>query len=212
MLQICFQWKSHWNHCDHLMSPLKLTSSGEPGGYARLDGNTTQTAQFLAQEGGNVNQCDNDGWTPLHHAIATGNTKVCQLLVEKGADVNLVNRLGETALMFCAKHSNFEVATLLIESGADVNQENRDGWTSLTYCARYCDSAQIAKLLIYYWAKVNQPDRLGWPPLTHCALAGGKLVAEALVCNGAGVTLGQGGNYNADRQASASESESNAVI
>ncbi|KAJ5115603.1 hypothetical protein N7526_011484 [Penicillium atrosanguineum] len=199
------------------MSPLDLTDSGEPMDcnidaatlcignkanigetdskgwtvliyYARLDGNTTQTAQFLAQEGLDVNQCDNDGWTPLHHAIAIGNTKVCQLLVEKGADVNLANSLGETALMFCAKHSNLEAATLLIESGADVNQENRVGWTPLTYCARYCDSAQIAKLLIYHWAKVNQPDCLGWPPLTHCALAGGKLVAEALVCNGAGIT------------------------
>ncbi|KAJ6117894.1 hypothetical protein N7523_005763 [Penicillium sp. IBT 18751x] len=179
--------------------------------YARLDGDATQTAQYLAQEEVNVNQCDNDGWTPLHHAIATGNTKICQLLLKEGADVDLMNRLGETALMFCAKYNNFEAAVSLIESGADVNQENCDGWTPLTYCAHYCDSARIAELLIYHWAKVDQPDHSGWPPLTHCALVGRKLVAKALICYGAGVMIRQGENYNVHRQASASESESKAV-
>lgn len=153
---------------------------------ARLGGDITQIAEFLIQEGVDVNQSDNDGWTPLLHSIATGNTEISQLLVDKGADVNLYNRHKETALMFCAKYGNIEAATLLIENGADVNWTNCDGWVALTYCARYSDSAQIAELLIHHWAEVNSPDLYGWPPLTHCALTGGKEVANALVRNGAG--------------------------
>ena len=53
--------------------------------------------KYLVEElGADVNQRDNDGYTPLHHAAARGDNDMILYLVSKGADVTLVSRRGQT--------------------------------------------------------------------------------------------------------------------
>lgn len=53
--------------------------------------------RFLVEElGADVNARDHDGYTPLHHAAARGDTEMIEYLVEKGADVGAVSRYGQT--------------------------------------------------------------------------------------------------------------------
>src|SRR5204863_3116842 len=47
-----------------------------------------EDVQKLLEEGDDVNEKDNDGWTALHWAVFDGHEKVARLLIEHGADVD----------------------------------------------------------------------------------------------------------------------------
>ena len=47
-------------------------------------------------EGADVNQRDENGQTPLHHAAQSGSTQVAQTLIERGAKVNSRDNEGRT--------------------------------------------------------------------------------------------------------------------
>ena len=57
----------------------------------------SRSVKYLVEElGADVNQRDDDGYTPLHHAAARGDNELILYLVSKGADVNAVSRRGQT--------------------------------------------------------------------------------------------------------------------
>ncbi|CAN8178690.1 unnamed protein product [Coccothraustes coccothraustes] len=49
-----------------------------------------EVVQFLVESGADVNQADNEGWTPLHVAAACGCRHIAQYLLEHGADAAAV--------------------------------------------------------------------------------------------------------------------------
>jgi len=50
-----------------------------------------QLAEYLIENGANINCRDNEGWTPLHAAASLGQTGVVQLLLNYGADATMIN-------------------------------------------------------------------------------------------------------------------------
>ena len=48
--------------------------------------------------GANVNQKNEDGYTPLHLAVKSGHKRIVELLISKGADVNAKDARGWTSL------------------------------------------------------------------------------------------------------------------
>lgn len=57
------------------------------------------TVKYLVEElGADVNQRDNDGYTPMHHAAARGDNEMILYFVSKGADPKAVSRRGQTTV------------------------------------------------------------------------------------------------------------------
>ena len=55
--------------------------------------------KFLVEElGADINARDHNGYTPLHHAAARGDTDLIKYLVSKGADAKAVSRTGQTTV------------------------------------------------------------------------------------------------------------------
>ena len=60
------------------------------------DGWLTAVKYLVEEHGADVNARDHNGYNPVHHAAARGDTELIRYLVEKGADVTAVSRRGQT--------------------------------------------------------------------------------------------------------------------
>ncbi len=146
-------------------------------------GDIATVKQHLAA-GTDVNAKDEDSWTPLHFAAASGHKEIAELLIDKGADVNAKEVDGETSLHYA---DTKEIAVLLIAEGADVNAKNDAGFTPLHYAALN-GHKEIAELLIAKGADVNaKEDEYGITPLHEAAFVGYKEIAELLIAKGGDV-------------------------
>ncbi len=78
--------------------------------------------------GTNVNEKDDEDWTPLHYAAFNVNKEIAELLIAKGANVN-ANDMNEWTPLHWATDTirlpdQKEIAKPLIEKGSDVNAKD----------------------------------------------------------------------------------------
>ena len=82
-------------------------------------------ARLALQEGGNPNQRDRQGFTPLIIAAGLGQCGMAELLLTAGADPLAMDpRMGATALHKAAQSGSADVVGLLIDVGAFVDQQS----------------------------------------------------------------------------------------
>jgi len=119
--------------------------------HAAVQGNTREQVAELLAAGYELNDFDDEGHTPLHHAARAGNLPMMRLLIEAGANVNAHDAasIGETPLGAIAANCTFEVAQLLVEAGADPTIP---GWMGVSALHRARErkrgeGPQIAELL-----------------------------------------------------------------
>lgn len=56
--------------------------------HAAAQGGIDWLVRDMLEGGGDVNERDDEGHTPLHEAVYAGQVSICQVLIERGADVN----------------------------------------------------------------------------------------------------------------------------
>jgi ankyrin repeat protein len=140
-----------------------------------------EMVKLFLEKGADVNDKDNDGWTPLHYACESGHFEIVKYLISLDVDVNAKDDEGWTPLHWAR---NIETAKLLIEKGAKVNVKDNDGRSPLHIACEY-GYTEIAKLLIEKGANVNVEDDEGCTPL-HIAYKEGYIeIAELLIEKGA---------------------------
>jgi ankyrin repeat protein len=108
-------------------------------------------AEFLINKGADVNQTDNEGRTPLVHAVLTEpasnrcNTRTIQNLINAGANINVVDAEGNTLLAEAVSSGNTKIVRLLVNSGIE-DVENNNGETAHRIALLNGD-AEMLKLL-----------------------------------------------------------------
>jgi ankyrin repeat protein len=85
----------------------------------------------LLTTGADPNMFDEEGRTPLHHAVAREHLEVARLLLDRGADADACDEssAGNTPLREVAGTCSLAVARLLIDAGADPTIP---GWMQIT--------------------------------------------------------------------------------
>ena len=105
--------------------------------------NAAEFAKLLLAYGAEVNEANNDGWTPLHNVASKYSSgyntlELAKLLIDNGADVNAKGgKYGVTSLHSAVRRDivtgETEFTQLLIDNGADVNA--RTGGQTPLYAA-----------------------------------------------------------------------------
>ena len=138
--------------------------------------------KLLGSGGGNINEADADGNTPLHRAGQDHLIDRMASLIASGADINATNHQGRTPLHQFAEKiwiwDTDETTTnspfrLLVKSGANVNAQDNDGWTPLHVLATADTSfkKEAVRLLLDAGANPNLRDKHGRTP-AHLFLSG----------------------------------------
>jgi hypothetical protein len=84
-------------------------------------------AEFLIEEGADVNAVDELGSSSFWNCAGSGETGLCKFLVERGADPSAKRNDGGTALHVAAGSCQVDVFRYLVEEcGLDVNAECHD--------------------------------------------------------------------------------------
>lgn len=104
--------------------------------------------RFIFENGGLIEEADDEGRTPPSRAIESENAAIVKILIENGADVHSTYRYGRTMLFYVYK--DVEVARLLVESGADINALDEFGKSPLWYAMERASSENGNNDLISY--------------------------------------------------------------
>ncbi|XP_023390546.1 protein phosphatase 1 regulatory subunit 12B-like [Pteropus vampyrus] len=181
----------------------------DSGGQACIDENFGMV-RFLVESGADVDQQDNEGWTPLHAAASCGHLNIAEYFLTHGASVAVVNSEGEVPSDLAEEPA---MKDLLLEQvkkqGVDLEQSRgqeeqqmlqdarqwlnsgriedtrqaRSGATAL-HVAAAKGYSEVLRLLIQAGYELDVQDHDGWTPLHAAAHWGVKeacsILAEAL--------------------------------
>lgn len=126
-----------------------------------------------------VNQRNEDGFSPLYFACWSENLKLVKLLIKAGAKVNEKNVNGDTPF-----HTSIpsDIAKLLIKSGTNIQIKNEFGQTPLYIQVKQNkeDVYETVKCLIEKGANIQETDDLRRTPI-HWACKGGNIELVRLI-------------------------------
>ena len=118
---------------------------------------TPEIVQHMIDKGANINERNEDGWTPLMFASAdNSNPEVIATLLQNGANINDRDEYGWTPLMYAsAKNTNPEVISILLQNGANINDRDKEGQTPLMYASMSNTNPKIITTLLQNGADVK---------------------------------------------------------
>lgn len=127
-----------------------------------------------------VNETDNQLWTPLMVAACNGQENSTRRLLSAGADTGMADLHGCTALMIAACNGHEDCLLRLIGAGAELEQKDDFGNTALSL-ASIRGRVACVKALVRAKASVENVDERGLTPVAIAALHGQVDVLEVLL-------------------------------
>lgn len=149
---------------------------------------SVKMADYLIEEGVNINYRSKDGLTPLHDLIMSSRRDIAKYIIKQGADINAVDNIGISPLMYAIKIEPLTFIEFLIKNGANVNIKSSDRTTAL-HRAILRNDIEIVKLLIDADADVNAQDIRKNTPLHQAAIDGRYEIVKLLIESGADVNI-----------------------
>jgi ankyrin repeat protein len=137
---------------------------------------------LVEELGADVNQTDDEGYTPLIFAAVEEDLAMVRcLLKDLGADVHQADHEGTSPLYIAAEEGKMAMVQCLVkELHADVNQGDRGGRTPLKNATETGNLAMVRCLVKDLHADVNKADDLGRTPLQVAALQGDLAMVRVL--------------------------------
>ncbi|XP_072386285.1 poly [ADP-ribose] polymerase tankyrase [Diabrotica undecimpunctata] len=89
--------------------------------------NNVEVAEFLLENGADVNAQDKGGLIPLHNASSYGHLDIAALLIKYNTVVNATDKWGFTPLHEAAQKGRTQLCALLLAHGADPFLKNQEG-------------------------------------------------------------------------------------
>lgn len=93
--------------------------------------NNYEVAEYLLENGADVNAQDKGGLIPLHNASSYGHLDIAALLIKYKTVVNATDKWGFTPLHEAAQKGRTQLCALLLAHGADAYMKNQEGQTPI---------------------------------------------------------------------------------
>jgi len=93
--------------------------------------NNVEVAEFLLENGADVNAQDKGGLIPLHNAASYGHVDIAAILIKFNTCVNATDRWLFTPLHEAAQKGRTQLCSLLLAHGADPTMKNQESQTPL---------------------------------------------------------------------------------
>ena len=182
-----------------LVTPVLFAQNTTESPLIRAVLNNISEVEKVLDEGADINQQDEKGFTALMWLCLTSSDEKCRetakLLIDKGADVNIKAKNGSTALIEAAGNS-YEIFKLLLAKGAEIKAKRNDQSGAFYQCMLGIiyydyDHLEMAKYLLENGASVDEAPVSGGgegsTPLIYAARANKPDIAKFLIENGANV-------------------------
>ncbi len=157
------------------------------------NGSAEDVRKLIAKDTSLINDVDDAGDTPLHHACRGGHSNIVSLLVEVGADLDVANGQAMTPLRQAVYSMKPEVVKLLLDRGARTDDSHPMFGSVMNQafvvtCQNNGDPALVDMLIKHGLAfDASQIDALGMSPLDWAAHFGNVDMARLALDHGAEV-------------------------
>ncbi len=136
---------------------------------AAIDAGKVDTVRSLLAQVTDLNAKDDQGYTPLQHAVMAEQADVVLVLLNAGSDTEVKSDVaGNTALHWAVIGDNLEILRALLTRGANLEVRNNDGLTPLIFAAANNKPVPV-NLLVSKGANVEARDNYNRTPLMWAA-------------------------------------------
>jgi ankyrin repeat protein len=104
---------------------------------------------------------DNDGNTPMHLAVMSGNRDLVQFMIGQEFAADLMNKAGFTPLNYTVDGKHADIASDLAVAGADVNHAIPGLNETLLMIAAYRNIPAFVEVLLMHGARTDERDSNG---------------------------------------------------
>ncbi len=173
--------------------------SGEGKTPMHLAG-TSEMVELLVSKGGNIDEKDFDGFSPLHLAVKSENAvALCETLIRVGANISQLDRRGGTALC-CTKDPELVKMFIMMGANPDIlvsirSEDIKAPLLSSMIANEYAE--EVIEELIKSGADIDRLDEKGDSPLHYASRSGRLAVVEMLIKHGAKPSIENNKGFNA---------------
>jgi ankyrin repeat protein len=140
--------------------------------------------EALVNQGLDVNGTDDDGRTPLMHAVLaeSPDPEIIRLLISLGANVDSSDNGQQwTALHFAARDQKFEIIQILLKNGARIDPSDIFGNSPLWRCVmNNSPDVRIVKLLLENGADPQKQNKNGKSPWDITQMLGNDEIIDVM--------------------------------
>ncbi|KAM4809878.1 ankyrin repeat domain-containing protein 55 [Rhinophrynus dorsalis] len=157
---------------------------------ASANGDVNTLTAIIREDPSILEYCDNEGCTPLMHAVSGRQVDTVKLLLKMGANINTQDACGRTSLSLATYLGWLEGCVSLLRNGAKQNIADKNGRLPLHAATAEADVRLLAVLLQQSTlSEINHQDNEGMTSLHWAAFHNRPQHAQSLLQKGADPTL-----------------------